>query len=169
MNARPEQLAAPTRLDAYRAPVWRVETVELDFDLAIDTTEVTARLHLRRDPAQTQPLRLDGENLELLSITLDGTTLSSDTFRYANNVLEVDGARDGFGVGDVEDRDIGFETFIAQPPGHGVGLRFIASVDDQRRARPRKTAREREADAASGARDQSAAPAQAEQPRCLAA
>jgi aminopeptidase N len=95
MNARPEQLAAPTRLDAYRAPAWRVETVELDFDLAIDTTEVTARLHLRRDPAQTQPLRLDGENLELLSITLDGSTLSSDAFRYANNVLEVDGARDG--------------------------------------------------------------------------
>ncbi|HUH55793.1 MAG TPA: aminopeptidase N, partial [Rhodanobacter sp.] len=95
MNARPEQLTAPTRLDAYRAPAWRVETVELDFDLAIDTTEVTARLHLRRDPAQTQPLRLDGENLELLSIALDGTTLSSDAFRYTDNVLEVDGARDG--------------------------------------------------------------------------
>ncbi len=95
MNARPEQLAAPTRLDAYRAPAWRVETVELDFDLAIDTTEVTARLHLRRDPAQTLPLRLDGENLELLSIVLDGSTLPPDAFRYTDNVLEVDGARDG--------------------------------------------------------------------------
>ncbi|MGN6327812.1 MAG: aminopeptidase N [Rhodanobacter sp.] len=95
MNARPEQLAAPTRLDAYRAPAWRVETVELAFDLAIDTTEVTARLRLRRDPTQTQPLRLDGENLELLSIALDGTALAADAYRYANNVLEIDGARDG--------------------------------------------------------------------------
>jgi len=95
MNTRSEQLAAPTRLDAYRAPAWRVETVELDFDLAIDTTEVTARLHLRRDPAQAQPLRLDGENLELLSIALDGATLPPDAFRYADNVLQVDGARDG--------------------------------------------------------------------------
>jgi aminopeptidase N len=95
MNARPEQLTAPTRLDAYRMPAWRVETIELDCDLAIETTEVTARLHLRRDPAQTQPLRLDGENLELLSIALDGATLPADSYRYANNVLEVDAAHDG--------------------------------------------------------------------------
>ena len=49
--------ASPTliRLSDYRAPAWRVERVELAFDLGIDTTEVTSRLHLRRDPAQQEP------------------------------------------------------------------------------------------------------------------
>jgi len=89
--------AAPASicLSDYRAPVWRVDTVELDFDLGIDASEVLARLHLRRDPAQDTPLRLDGENLQLLSIALDGTPLPATAYRYDGNALEVDGARDG--------------------------------------------------------------------------
>ena len=88
--------ASPTliRLTDYRAPAWRVTQVELTFDLGIDTSEVTARLHLQRDPAQQEPLRLDGEGLELLSIVLDGQPLPESAWRYADNVLEVDGARD---------------------------------------------------------------------------
>lgn len=96
MHALPEQAApALIRLRDYRAPAWRVETVELDFDLGIDATELCARLHLRRDAAQDEPLRLDGENLQLLSISLDGRQLPATAYRYAGNVLEVDGARDG--------------------------------------------------------------------------
>ncbi|GGY30002.1 aminopeptidase N [Rhodanobacter panaciterrae] len=83
------------RLSDYRAPAWRVETVELDFDLGIDASEVSARLLLRRDPAQNAPLRLDGENLQLLSITLDSRQLPATAYRYLGNVLEVDGAHDG--------------------------------------------------------------------------
>jgi len=96
MHALPEQQApALIRLSDYRAPAWRVETVELDFDLGIDASELSARLLLRRDPAQTSPLRLDGENLQLLSITLDGRQLPATAYRYLGNVLEVDGAHDG--------------------------------------------------------------------------
>jgi aminopeptidase N len=89
--------ASPTliRLTDYRAPAWRVDKVELTFDLGIDATDVTSRLHLRRDPAQQEPVRFDGEGLKLLSITLDGQPLPEGTWRYADNVLEVDGARDG--------------------------------------------------------------------------
>ena len=60
------------RLNDYQAPAWRVSQVELVFDLGIDATEVTSRLHLVRDRAHSGPLRLDGEGLELLSIALDG-------------------------------------------------------------------------------------------------
>jgi len=94
MNELPEQ-AALIRLTDYRAPAWRVETVELDFDLGIDATELSARLLLRQDPTQPVPLRLDGENLELLSITLDGRPLPAAAYRYAGGVLEVDGVADG--------------------------------------------------------------------------
>ena len=95
MHALSEQVPALIRLSDYRAPAWRVETVELDFDLGIDATELFARLLLRRDPAQTTPLRLDGENLQLLSIALDGEQLPATAYRYVGNVLEVDGAHDG--------------------------------------------------------------------------
>jgi aminopeptidase N len=95
MHALPEQTPALIRLRDYRAPAWRVETVELDFDLGIETTELSARLLLRRDPVQQLPLRLDGENLQLLSIALDGVQLPATAYRYAGNVLEVDGAHDG--------------------------------------------------------------------------
>src|SRR5580698_10283777 len=90
-----EPALAPIRLREYRRPAWTVETVELDVDLGIDTTEITARLALRRDPEQTLPLRLDGEGLELLAIVLDGSALDAKSYRYENSVLDVDGARDG--------------------------------------------------------------------------
>jgi aminopeptidase N len=95
MNASPEKTSALIRLSDYCAPAWQVETIEMAFDLGIDTTEVSARLLLRRDPEQSSPLRLDGENLELLSIALDAKTLPDSAYRYADGVLEVDGARDG--------------------------------------------------------------------------
>ena len=95
MNARPDAANLPIRLADYRAPAWRVERVELDFELGIDATEVSAKLLLRRDPAQIEPLRLDGENLELLSIALDGQTLAADAYRVTAGGIEVDGVRDG--------------------------------------------------------------------------
>jgi aminopeptidase N len=94
MNVSPEN-AALIRLSDYRAPAWRVETLELDFDLGIDATELSARLLLRRDPTQQLPLRLDGGHLELLSIALDGQPLPTTAYRYANSVLEVDDVHDG--------------------------------------------------------------------------
>ncbi|WP_266158445.1 aminopeptidase N [Dyella silvatica] len=95
MNARPDSASAPILLSDYRPPAWRVEHIELDFDLGIDATEVRAALRLRHDPAQAIPLRLDGEGLELLSITLDGQPVPAGSYRYADNLLEIDNARDG--------------------------------------------------------------------------
>lgn len=95
MNARSDSASAPILLSDYRPPAWRVEHIELDFDLGIDATEVRTSLRLRHDPTQALPLRFDGEGLELLSIALDGQPLSPDSYRYADNVLEIDHARDG--------------------------------------------------------------------------
>jgi aminopeptidase N len=95
MHALPEQPAALIHLRDYRAPAWRVETVELDFDLGIEATELSARLLLRRDASQHLALRLDGENLQLLSIALDGVQLPATAYRYDGSVLEIDGAHDG--------------------------------------------------------------------------
>ena len=78
----------------YRAPAWRVETVEMEVELGIDASEIFTRLQLRRDQAQSAPLRLDGENLQLLSLVLDGQQLPASAWRYDDRVLEVDGVDD---------------------------------------------------------------------------
>src|SRR6185437_8688659 len=95
MHAVSEQSTALIRLRDYRAPAWCVESIEMDVDLGIDASEISARLQLRRDPAQQEPLRLDGENLQLLSIVLDGRQLPASAYRHDGSVLEVDGVRDG--------------------------------------------------------------------------
>ncbi|MEO6801148.1 MAG: aminopeptidase N [Rhodanobacter sp.] len=95
MHAISEQGPALIRLSDYRAPAWRVETIEMEVDLGIDTSEISTRLQLHRDPAQAVPLRLDGENLQLLTIVLDGQQLPASAYRYDGRVLEVDGVRDG--------------------------------------------------------------------------
>ncbi|MFK2905967.1 aminopeptidase N [Dyella ginsengisoli] len=93
MSDRHDHATAPIRLRDYAPPAWRVESIELSFELGIDTTEVTARLHLRGDASR--PLRLDGEGLELLAIALDEQPLDAGAWRYADGVLEVDGVSDG--------------------------------------------------------------------------
>ena len=95
MHAVSEQSPALIRLCDYRAPAWHVETIEMDVELGIEASEIAARLHLRRDPAQEAPLRLDGENLQLLSLVLDGKPLPASAYRYDGRVLEVGGVRDG--------------------------------------------------------------------------
>ena len=94
MNTATRDPAPPTRLADYRAPAWTVDEVALEFDLDFEHSEVAARLVLRgADP--TQPLELDGEELELLSATLDGQALAPDACQADARRLTIHGARDG--------------------------------------------------------------------------
>jgi aminopeptidase N len=64
------------RLADYRPPDYRIETVDLDFDLG-ETTRVKARLKLRAaEGGGGRPLVLDGDELKLISIVLDGKPLA---------------------------------------------------------------------------------------------
>jgi len=92
MNASPLQAEAPVRLADYRPPAWRVRHVELTFDLGIDETLVGARLHLRRE--RDEPLRLDGEGLQLLEIALDGRSLTASDYTLDGCGLTLPGARE---------------------------------------------------------------------------
>ena len=80
----------PTLLAEYRPPDFVIDTVELSFTLGEDETIVDSRLALRRNPAAgtpEAPLRLDGDELELIAISLDGVALAPE--RYT---IEPDGA-----------------------------------------------------------------------------
>ena len=69
------------RLEDYRPPAWLMQTVDLDFDLDVEQTEVRARLALIQDPAQGNvELRLDGVGIELVELRLDGRLLKADEY-----------------------------------------------------------------------------------------
>ncbi len=69
-----EPAATPTviRREDYCAPDWLVPDIALDFQLDAERTIVTARLSVTRNGAHDRPLVLDGEGLELLSVSVDG-------------------------------------------------------------------------------------------------
>jgi aminopeptidase N len=62
------------RLADYRPPDWLVPEIALRFELAANRTLVHARLTVRRNGSHTRPLILDGENLQLLSLRVDGVS-----------------------------------------------------------------------------------------------
>ncbi len=66
----------PVRLQDYRPPDWLIDTVDLDVSLDPHATTVRAKLKLRPNGAGTPaPLVLDGEDLKLTSLALDGAPL----------------------------------------------------------------------------------------------
>jgi aminopeptidase N len=65
-----EPQARAIQLKDYAPPAFRVETVELDVDIRAEDALVRAKLGLRRNAPG--PLVLDGDELQLESVTIDG-------------------------------------------------------------------------------------------------
>ena len=79
------------RLEDYRPSDWLIDTVDLDFVLDAHETKVRAQLGLRPNPAG-QPgtaLVLDGDELALVSLKLDGTTLDEAAYNATPQGLTV--------------------------------------------------------------------------------
>jgi aminopeptidase N len=73
--------ARPVRLKDYRPPDWLVETVALDVSLHPTATTVRAKLKLKPNAAGAPaPLVLDGEDLNLKSLAVDGKPLPKENF-----------------------------------------------------------------------------------------
>ncbi len=75
--------AAPVIIhrEDYTPPDWQVPDIALDFRLDAQRTEVTARLSVERNGAHDRPLRLDGEELELLALRVDGVPVPQDQWQ----------------------------------------------------------------------------------------
>ena len=83
-------------LSDYRAPDFRIETVHLDFALEPEATRVTAKLAVIRKGDSTAPLRLDGENQTLLSVSLDGRALAPCDYLLDDKSLTITSVPDRF-------------------------------------------------------------------------
>ena len=92
-------IATPTRPTTtyrkdYQPPTHLVDTLELEFDLAEEHTRVHSRMSLRENPARSDvsgEVVLDGKELELVCVTLDGAQLSEERYEVGEETLKVTG------------------------------------------------------------------------------
>ena len=91
-----QAVPAPVRLEDYRPPAFRVETVRLDFDLHPSVTRVRARMELVRQGTGDAPLVLDGVRLKLVSLAVDGRVLPACDYALAPDTLTVAKVPDAF-------------------------------------------------------------------------
>ena len=85
-------------LKNYLPPAYLIDDVCLDVDLRDDAAIVDASLICRRNPAaaEGQPLVLDGEDLETLSVSVDGRLLAPADYRQLATQLVIDNLPDAF-------------------------------------------------------------------------
>ena len=91
--------APVTRLTDYRPPAWLVDHTRLDVDLRDGHATVTAELAVRRNPTRDDrpgELVLDGEHLELLSLSVDDRPLGEQDYRLEEGRLMVPGVPEQF-------------------------------------------------------------------------
>ena len=81
----------------YQPPAWLVESVELEFDLRAPrgedgghSVDVLCRQRLRSRDGRSGPLRLDGRELELRRLRIDGDEPTAGSWRLTPDALEFD-------------------------------------------------------------------------------
>ncbi|WP_193170509.1 aminopeptidase N [Nisaea nitritireducens] len=82
----------------YTPPTFLIDTVDLDFDLRDGETIVTAVLKGRRNPGggSAGTLELDGQDLRLVSLTLNGVSVGADGYEIAGDRLSLKAVPDAF-------------------------------------------------------------------------
>jgi aminopeptidase N len=88
----------PTLRKDYRRPDFRIDHVDLRFDLGDEVTVVRATLAVRRaaDAAPDVPLVLDGEQLRLVHLAIDGRELAPSEYALGPATLTIPGVGDAF-------------------------------------------------------------------------
>src|SRR3954462_257603 len=86
--------AAPQaiQLHDYTPPAFLISDVALDIDIRDGQAQVRATLHLARNAAHPKadaPLVLDGENLALRSVAIDGKALAASDYQVEERSLTI--------------------------------------------------------------------------------
>jgi aminopeptidase N len=79
-------------LKDYTPPEYLIDRVELRFELGEESTQVRSRLEIRRNPARgggTPPLLLDGQDLVLQQLSLDGDPLEPQRYTVDEERLSI--------------------------------------------------------------------------------
>jgi len=74
----------------YRAPDFFIDSVALDFDLGEANTQVSSVMQLRRnEPGGDKALLLNGRDLELVSVSVDGHVLDAGDYELDTETLRI--------------------------------------------------------------------------------
>ena len=107
--------------EAYSAPAFWIDTVDLCFDLDATKTRVLNKMTLRRNPdVPAQALRLDGEELNLARVLVNGAGTS---FKMDGNVLVLENLPEG-------DKAFALEIFTTCQPAKNTKLMGLYVSND---------------------------------------
>ncbi|HWH49136.1 MAG TPA: aminopeptidase N [Burkholderiales bacterium] len=110
-------------LKDYTPPAFLISTVDLDVDIRDEDTLVKASLAVSRNPLTAGPeasLELDGDELELLSVALDGRLLSHAEYTLDAERLTIAGVPDRFML----------DTLVRIKPKHNSRLMGLFTSKD---------------------------------------
>ena len=82
----------------YQPPAWLIDDVELDFDIGSAQTHVRATHSVRRNPdgPAAEDWRLDGRDMTLVSVAIDGRRLGESEYSCGDSALVLHGPPDAF-------------------------------------------------------------------------
>ena len=86
-------------LKDYTPPAFLIATIDLDVDIQDEFARVRAKLAVKRNPAakdRRAPLVLDGDEVELESVAIDGRTLAAAEYTLDDEHLTIAGVPDAF-------------------------------------------------------------------------
>ena len=75
----------------YQPPAYLIDTVDLDFEIRSDRTQVRATYAVRRNPDanDTSQWRLDGRDMQFLSAAIDGRALNTHEYALSDSALVI--------------------------------------------------------------------------------
>lgn len=83
-------------LKDYQVPDFFIDTVDLEFDLEPTSTTVRSTLTIRRNAKHNKPLILDGTDLTLLSVAIDGEQINEKDYEVTSTQLTISITKDEF-------------------------------------------------------------------------
>ena len=90
----------PIHLKDYREPDFYIPTVHLHFALGEETSQIRSQLRMERNKKQTAsaqaPLVLNGEQLRLISVKIDGRVLAETEYSVTPTLLTLPKVPDSF-------------------------------------------------------------------------
>ena len=95
---RTDAAPKPTLLEDYAVPDFIFDKVDLDFDLVPNATGVKSKINVRRNPdgKAGADLKLDGEDITLKSVAINGKTLTRKNYRLTQSQLILSDLPDSF-------------------------------------------------------------------------
>ncbi|MBW8190273.1 aminopeptidase N [Neiella marina] len=76
-------------LSDYRTPEYTIDQIALTIELKPNATKVTSRMRVARQGEHQNSLILDGEQLKLIAVSIDGCLLTSDQYSVTDTHLEI--------------------------------------------------------------------------------